>query len=251
MNIKYPTKPFIDSSDLLNSCNTEHRINCTDAGIQLKSVDPANTYILQIKIPWTSCTSYSAGFPYEFGFSVTAIHKLIQKAVFNDIPLGDTISFDIYSAENPKIKRLDFKTGNISFDINSIDLDIIRPEPRIPQLDFPVSYVVKTEELYNAIYLMESEHVFFKGNEIHANIHNPATNEIRSMAYVLNTVPTSTDNSLSLFNVDLIMTWLKPLRDICEQVTVSIGVDYPIKIEGTGLNGESIIIMNAPRIESD
>lgn len=253
----YDLVKFRNLLDVLASCNDRHRFRFTKEGLEIKTVDPANVYLICVRIPKEAFSEYPFTEDLEINFPVETVLGKLRTAYFRDVDLGESFSLstEIIKAKSPLDEDQEVihcKAGSFSFSV--IASKNIRSDPKIPSISLPLEYEVSTEELYSAICLMDNaEQVIFDKTTLIQNTKNTDDESIIENIYELATANVIKNEGIgkSEFSTEFLEDLLKPLRDVSSVVTVSLGEDFPLVLTANTVSGEELKLLLAPRIHNN
>lgn len=212
-------------------------------GIKIKAVDPANVAMVSLEIQ-DAAFEYFKATACELGIDLVRLTDVLSMA-----DKGENVTIEL-SEEDHKLK---VSVGALSYTIGLIDPTAIRKEPRIPEVDLPTSVTLDGRVLHKAIKAAEkvsdhvvlgvSDDVFFmeaKGDIDSLKLKIPAT-ELLGMR---------PGESRSLFSLDYCTDFAKAAAKSGE-VTLEMGIDYPMRILFSVNKYIKVIYMLAPRIEQE
>jgi proliferating cell nuclear antigen len=237
---------FRETIDVISALVTECRLQVSDTGIRTRAVDTANVAMVSIEVRPEAFTSFTAT-TQELGLDIAKMKNII--AMMNK---GDTLSLDL--PEDGHKLALNFR--GYKYSITLLDVNTIRKEPNMPNLDLPGRVILSGSALNSAIkaasvisdkialgidpaaeiFYMEAE-----GDTDHIRLEM-GKDELESL---------STAEARSLFSLD----YLKDMGKVMSratQVEVLLGNDHPVKFLFDIADGNGHVeYLLAPRIEAD
>lgn len=262
VNIRLPRQHLEEYLDGLNALVDEAAIRVTDDGLVTRAVDPANVAMVRAKLS-NSAFSESEEAEAAFGIDTRKVGGLVEGI---DSPFLD-LDYDAPT------RKLVMGSGPYSYTHAAMDVESLRNEPDIPDLDLSFKAKMNIDQLREAVewfdeftthvrmgYTPEEQNLWMRADERRGvnkmGADDGAFELDRSELGYVDRV----GHADSQFSVDY-------FRDIVQAVpegrtvTVIMGEEYPMKLsyeigwEETGPNegfahGE-VTFFQAPRIQSD
>ena len=232
-----------DALDAVSPLTDEVKFVVSPDGMAMKAVDPANVAMVSLEIQSAAFEYYQAT-ACELGIDLGRLSDVLSMA-----DKGENVQVEL-DEENHKLK---IGVGSLSYTLSLIDPAAIRKEPRIPDVDLPTSVTLDGRVLHKALKAAEkvSDHVvlgisddtFFmeaKGDIDSLKLKIPATELIGLKP----------GESRSLFSLDYCMDFAKSAAKAGE-VTIEMGLDYPMRMLFSVNKFIKVIYMLAPRIEQE
>jgi proliferating cell nuclear antigen len=241
LNAKIKTQYFLQFLQSILVLSNECRLKINDTGLSTKVVDMANVCMVSAVLESGAFEDFQAS-DSEIGLDLEKLIGILKenKAGYTEIE---------YLEEENKIK---LSSDKLNFKFRLISLDVIREEPKMPEIEYNSKMTIKGNDLKQAIKIGEkiSDMLKFTANkdELMLSSDDGVTSD---MIY---TIPTE-DMIESSINEDITsnydLSYLggieKSLSDI---VHIKIQTDYPIKISSKFANEKGdISYLLAPRIE--
>lgn len=231
-----------DALESVSSLVDEVKIAISDHGLELKAVDPANVAMVSLVIKDAAFEYFKADV-CEIGIDLVRLSDVLSMA-----DKGECVQLEL----DEESHKLRIGVGSLSYTLSLIDPTAIRKEPRIPAVDLPTSVTLAGPTLRRAIKAAEkvSDHailgvddtVFFmeaKGDIDLLKLKIPAT-ELLAMR---------PGESRSLFSLYYLVDMVKSAGKAAE-VTLEMGLDYPMKMLFQTSKDVSVVYLVAPRIEN-
>jgi proliferating cell nuclear antigen len=232
-----------DALGAVSSLVDEVKFSISENGLELKAVDPANVAMVSLQIG-NQAFEYFKADTCEIGIDLVRLSDVLSMA-----DKGENVQLEL-EEESHKLK---IGVGSLSYTLSLIDPAAIRKEPRIPDVDLPTSVIMDGRVLQRAIKAAEkvsdhvilgiSDDVFFmeaKGDIDSLKLKIPAT-ELIGM---------KPGESRSLFSLDYCVDFAKSAAKAGE-VTLEMGLDYPMRMLFQVNKFIKVIYMLAPRIEQE
>jgi proliferating cell nuclear antigen len=232
-----------DALESVSSLVDEVKISISDHGLELKAVDPANVAMVSLSIKDTAFEYFKADV-CEIGIDLVRLSDVLSMA-----DKGENVQLEL-DEESHKLK---IGVGSLSYTLSLIDPTAIRKEPHIPAVDLPTSVTLAGSALRRAIKAAEkvSDHVILGVDDtvffMEANgdidllkLKIPAT-ELLAMR---------PGESRSLFSLDYLVDMVKSAGKATE-VTLEMGLDYPMRMMFQTSKDVSVVYLVAPRIEQE
>lgn len=262
VNIRLPRQHLQEYLNAANALVDEAAIRVTDDGLVTRAVDPANVAMVRSELSNSAFTENHRG-EAAFGIDTRKIGNLVEgiDSGFVDLDYDDTA------------RKLELASGPYRYTHAAMDIDTLRNEPDIPDLDLSFKAKINIDQLREAVewfdeftthvragYDPERQKFWMEANE-RRGVNKMGTDDgvfeidRSDLGYVHRL-----GHADSQFSVDY-------FRDIVQAVpegrtaTIIMGEEFPMKLsyeigwEETGPNegfahGE-VTFFQAPRIQSD
>lgn len=228
--------------DVISAIVTEVKLMVTAEGIDVKVVDPSHVAMLILSLKKTAFESFQAE-PVEIGIDVDKLKGVLRLA-----KPGDLIDLSHESSKN----RLVVAVGKLTRHMSVMDVTGIS-DPKIPNVNPPCKVVIKTEELRQGIRGSESisDHVTLTLEPEAFLMHSEGENDKVDLKVLKEslTLLEAPEVARSMYPLDFFSSMVKAITT-AEEVTMSIGNAYPLKLEfgfAAG-NGDGRFLL-APRVE--
>jgi proliferating cell nuclear antigen len=232
-----------DALDAVTPLSDEVKFSISPDGIKLKAVDPANIAMVFLELPSAAFEYYKAD-ACELGIDLVRLGDALSMA-----DKGENVQIEL-DEESHKLK---VGVGSLSYTVGLIDPTAIGKEPRIPDVDLPTSVTLDGRVLHKALKAAEkvsdhvvlgiSDDIFYmeaKGDIDSLKLKIPATELIGLKP----------GESRSLFSLDYCVDFAKSAAKAGE-VTLEMGIDYPMRMLFQVNKYIKVIYMLAPRIEQE
>lgn len=231
-----------DAIESVSSLVDEVKIAISDHGLELKAVDPANVAMVSLKIG-NEAFEYFKADACEIGIDLVRLSDVLSMA-----DKGENVQLEL-EEERHKLK---IGVGALSYTLSLIDPTAIRKEPRIPEIDLPTSVTLTGSALRRAIKAAEkvSDHVILGIDD--TIFFMEARGDIDSLRLQ---IPASellalrSGESRSLFSLDYLVDMVRAAGKASE-VTMEMGLDYPMRMMFRTSKDVSVVYLIAPRIEN-
>lgn len=214
-------------------------------GIELRSMDPANVALVDLKLLSSAFRSYELEKEAEIGVNIADLTSVLRRAKATD-------SITIELKEN--LLGVEFSGGlKRSFYIPLLDL---KQETKTPSLEFPATIEIKSNVLDDGVSDAEivSDAVVFETDP--DSFVMMAEGESRKAKIRLEKGDASVvslkakDHVKSTFPLDYLRKMVKGSK-LSETVILQFGNDYPIRLDFKVLNKLQLGFVLAPRIEQE
>jgi proliferating cell nuclear antigen len=233
-------KSIIDTTSILVD---EVKFRISNEGIYLTAVDPAHVGMIDLKLKKEAFEEFEAD-DTELGMDLEKIKSIMNLASPKDIV---TLSYE--KDDN----RLTVKINNLTRKISLLDTTGMT-DSKIPSLDLPAKVVVNASELARGIKASEaiSDHILISADSENFELVAEGDTDIVNLKLPKDSLTSleCKEKVKSLFSLDYFSDMIKVVKS--KDVQLSLGTDYPIKIEfdiAEG-NGHTMYLL-APRIESE
>jgi proliferating cell nuclear antigen len=230
--------------DAVSTLVDEAKIHVTAEGLSLKAVDPAHVAMVDLSIGKKAFAEFKAS-DLDMGVDLDKLKDILKLANSTDL-------IDIEYKEDAH--KLVFKVGHITRRMSLVDTANMG-DPKVPNLSLPNQVVVLANELQQGIKASEavSDHIALvadgkvfeliaEGDTDQSHLRLEGTELVKIQA---------PQKSRSLFSLDYFSMMSKVVKPT-DAVTLSLGTDFPVKIEFDIAEGSGhIIYLLAPRIESE
>lgn len=233
-----PLKAWLES---INAIVDEHRHHVTETGFRASAVDPANAAMVQTVLGANEFEEFDCE-KCTIGIDTEKLMKSLKKAGSDDLV---TLEFD------EETRRLAIEYGPMSRELATIDPDVIRHEPDMPDLDYLGSVIVSTDHMNDAIWscemiadqvtieLLENESIVFRTDGDTDRARTELGEEYLHGSEI-------SGAGGSLLSINYLNDIIRALS--CDLVELSVGDELPLEIVGEiGENSRAKYVV-APRI---
>jgi len=232
-----------DAIEAVSSLVDEVKFAISENGVELRAVDPANVAMISLKIGAEAFEFFEAT-PGEIGVDLVRLSDVLSMA-----DKGENVQLEL-DEENHKLK---IGVGSLSYTLSLIDPTAIRKEPRIPELDLPAHVTLAGGELRRAVKAAEkvSDHVILGVAD--DTFYMEAKGDIDSLKLKIPSTELlglKPGEARSLFSLDYLSDMSKSIGKASE-VTLELGMDYPLRISFKIGQNVDINYLLAPRIEQE
>lgn len=232
-----------DAIEAVSSLVDEVKFSLSEKGIELKAVDPANVAMVSLKIG-AEAFDYFKATQGEIGVDLVRLSDVLSMA-----DKGETVQLEL-DEESHKLK---IGVGSLSYTLSLIDPTAIRKEPRIPELDLPAHVTLPGGELRRAVKAAEkvSDHVILGVSD--EGFYMEAKGDIDSLKLKIPSTELlgmKPGEARSLFSLDYLEDMSKSIGKAGE-VTLELGIDYPLRVNFRIGQSVEINYLLAPRIEQE
>ncbi|OPY53059.1 MAG: DNA polymerase sliding clamp [Methanosaeta sp. PtaU1.Bin060] len=232
-----------DAIESVSSLVDEVKFSISDKGLELKAVDPANVAMVSLKIGAEAFEFFKAD-QREIGVDLVRLSDVLSMA-----DKGETVQLEL-DEESHKLK---IGVGALSYTLSLIDPTAIRKEPRIPELDLPAHVTLPGSEFRKAVKAAEkvSDHVVLGVSD--EGFYMEAKGDIDSLKLKIPSTELlgmKPGEARSLFSLDYLEDMSKSIGKAGE-VTLEMGIDYPLRVGFKIGQHVEITYLLAPRIEQE
>jgi len=231
--------------DVFTPIVDESKIHFNGDGIQMRAVDPANVAMSWADLSETAFEAWDAPGAVTIGANLEAFEDRL--GVADDSVVSVAVDMESY--------YLTVGTDTSDMEMALIDPDSVRKEPDLPDLDLPNTVVLSRERLAHALDVVEmvSKHIDI--------VADPDAGEVRfvgegdtdgnTVSYGRDELEEGTqlgEATLSKFSMEYMTALVSGIPKNTD-VTMTVGEEFPIKLEWTAMDGRlDVTQMCAPRI---
>ncbi len=232
-----------DAIESVSSLVDEVKFSISEKGLELKAVDPANVAMVSLRVRAEAFDFFKAD-QGEIGVDLVRLSDVLSMA-----DKGENVGLEL-DEENHKLK---IGVGSLSYTLSLIDPTAIRKEPRIPELDLPAHVTLPGVELRRAVKAAEkvSDHVVLGVSD--EGFYMEAKGDIDSLKLKIPSTELlgmKPGEARSLFSLDYLEDMSKSISKAPE-VTLEMGIDYPLRVNFKLGQFVEISYLLAPRIEQE
>ena len=232
-----------DAIEAVSSLVDEVKFSLSEKGLELKAVDPANVAMVSLVVR-PEAFDYFKVTPGEIGVDLVRLSDVLS---MDD--KGENVQLEL-DEENHKLK---IGVGSLSYTLSLIDPTAIKKEPRIPELDLPAHVTLPGGELRRAVKAAEkvSDHVILGVSD--ESFYMEAKGDIDSLKLKIPSTELlgmKPGEARSLFSLDYLEDMSKAIGKATE-VTLEMGIDYPLRVNFKLGQSIDISYLLAPRIEQE
>jgi len=232
-----------DAIESVSSLVDEVKFSISEKGLELKAVDPANVAMVSLRVRAEAFDFFKAD-QGEIGVDLVRLSDVLSMA-----DKGENVGLEL-DEENHKLK---IGVGSLSYTLSLIDPTAIRKEPRIPELDLPAHVTLPGVELRRAVKAAEkvSDHVVMGVSD--EGFYMEAKGDIDSLKLKIPSTELlgmKPGEARSLFSLDYLEDMSKSISKAPE-VTLEMGIDYPLRVNFKLGQFVEISYLLAPRIEQE
>jgi proliferating cell nuclear antigen len=232
-----------DAIESVSSLVDEVKFAISEKGLELKAVDPANVAMVSLKI-LAEAFEYFSATPGEIGVDLVRLSDVLSMA-----DKGENVQLEL----DEESHKLRIGVGSLSYTLSLIDPTAIRKEPRIPELDLPAHVTLPGSELRRAVKAAEkvSDHVVLGVSE--DGFFMEAKGDIDSLKLKIpgtELLGMKPGEARSLFSLDYLEDMSKSIGK-ANEVTLEMGIDYPLRVHFRLGQSVEINYLLAPRIEQE
>jgi len=232
-----------DAIEAVSSLVDEVKFSLSEKGLELKAVDPANVAMVSLVVR-PEAFDYFKVTPGEIGVDLVRLSDVLSMA-----DKGENVQLEL-DEENHKLK---IGVGSLSYTLSLIDPTAIKKEPKIPELDLPAHVTLPGGELRRAVKAAEkvSDHVILGVSD--ESFYMEAKGDIDSLKLKIPSTELlgmKPGEARSLFSLDYLEDMSKAIGKATE-VTLEMGIDYPLRVNFKLGQSIDISYLLAPRIEQE
>jgi len=232
-----------DAMEAVSSLVDEVKFSISEKGLELKAVDPANVAMVSLKIG-SEAFEYFKATTGEIGVDLVRLSDVLSMA-----DRGENVQLEL----DEESRKLKIGVSSLSYTLSLIDPTAIRKEPRIPELDLPAHVTLPGGELRRAVKAAEkvSDHVILGVSD--EGFYMEAKGDIDSLKLKIPSTELlglKPGEARSLFSLDYLEDMSKSIGK-AREVTLELGIDYPLRVSYKIGPFVEINYLLAPRIEQE
>jgi proliferating cell nuclear antigen len=236
---------FKDAIEAVSTLVDEAKFRLTADGITVRAVDPANVAMVAFDLNAKAFESFEAT-DGEIGIDLVRLMDIMGMTSRDD---------KIELRLNEETRKLEIRTGGLTYTLSLLDPSSIRKEPKVPNLELPAKIVLTGSELKRAVKAAEKVSDHMALGVVDKNFYIEAEGDLDKVRLDMPGTSlislTATENVRSLFSIDYLNDIAKSLGK-AEQVSIDLGSNYPAKFNFNIASGNgSVTYLLAPRIESE
>ena len=140
LEAKIEKKVLKEALETIVSVTDEARLQITEDGFNLKAVDAASVAVCDFSLQKDAFVQYTIDEPKTVGMDFAKLLDMISVGSKEEVEL-----------KMDGMDKLKIKNGSLSYALSLPNVDTLRKEPNIPELEFPTKVEVGTEDLKRAI----------------------------------------------------------------------------------------------------
>lgn len=236
-----------DSIMIISELVNEARFKINQNGIELVAMDPANVAMVMFQLLASSFVEYNVPQDMELAINLSNLKQVLKRAKPSDM-----ITLEV-DEKNKLVVTLSGGSKR-KFSLPLIELD--EREQKIPELQFPLSVVVPSTVLNDAIEDVDivGESVAFmvdngkftvsaEGDLTDAHVFLPENDEIKITSE-------AKDKVRAKYSIEYLKKMISAGK-LAPNATIKFNRDYPLKLEYKVLDRVAMNFILAPRVESD
>src|SRR3990167_1086402 len=232
-----------DSINIISGLVAECRIKFSNKGIRLLSSDPANVCMVMFRLLDTSFSKIECDKEQEIGLSIIVLKDILRKCGEKDIIILEDLEDGRFQIKiQSKVNKV-FKMPTIDIDKESID------EPN-PTFDCVVK--MKSNDLNDAIDAVstfsESFHLIANKKTLIFKADNKGNDSVAEIKDA--DIKNEKEEVESGYSIDYLEKLIVSSK-ISEDVTLSFGQVFPLKLEYKSADKIQLSFILAPRVEND
>ncbi len=235
-----------DSIAVISELVSEARFSIKKEGIEVIAMDPANVAMVIFKLLPSSFTEYNVDEPVEIGVNLNTFKQFLRRAKPTDIV---TLALD-----DSKLKIVLKSNSTRTFHLPIIDMD--EGEQKIPDLNFPVSVIIDslllTEAIEDAAVVAESVAFILEKEKFIISAEGDLS---KAKVEMINgddckIIQETEDRIRAKYSVEYLKRMITASK-LADSVTINFNNDYPLKMEYKTVDRLSLAFILAPRVEND
>lgn len=218
----------------------EIKIEFSENGIRIFSVDPSNCELVITTIPKTACEEYNVERDLEMGIDMQKIKEYLRLFKKDDV-----LTFD-YDAD---VNRLLGKEGNLTRGMGLLDL-AGWPDPKIPKVDLKNKVSINTKIFYDSLKGIMSnknyEHTYISTTRDSLILENQDDDEdhdkenrsviMQDTGALTVDYCNATDNNYTIFRSDFLIKQINEYKKCFDHVIIETSPREPIRITANNDN---------------
>jgi len=230
--------------DIVSTLVDEAKFNVAADKLTLKAVDPAHVAMVNMTVQKDAFDEYSAD-ETELGVDLDKMKEVLRLS-----KAGEVMELQ----QDEERNRLVINVGNITRRMNLVDTTGMS-DPKVPNINLPAKVAVNSDELQKGIKAAESvsDHIALTASPDGFEMFSEGETDSVSLKLPKDLLVSleCKEKVRSLFPLDYFSNMVRAIPS-GTVVTLSVGNDYPVKLEFTMADGKATVdYLLAPRIESD
>ena len=245
LEAKIEKKVLKEALETIVSVTDEARLQITNDGFSLKAVDTASVAICDFSLHKDAFLQYTIDEPKTIGMDFAKLLDMISVGGKEEVEL-----------KMDGVDKLKINNGSLSYALSLPDVSSLRKEPNIPELEFPTSVEVGTEDLKRVIRATRElgDAIVFgvEGDNFYIEAENEMDKVRMQLAKEqLVSLVAGEQPVTSKFSTDYLSDIAKGFGSV-ESVKLGLGKDHPLEI-GFGIAGGlgKVKYLVAPRIDTE
>ncbi|MDK2975020.1 MAG: proliferating cell nuclear antigen [Methanofollis sp.] len=240
------TETFREAIDAVAALVTECRLHVDGNGMRTRAVDTANVAMVSLELDKDAFATYEST-PEDLGLDVAKMKNIIGM-----MGKDDTLSLNLAEGSH----KLELSFGSYQYSVTLLDVNTIRKDPSLPNVELPgkvelagsaLSSAIKTADVISdkiALGIDPKADLFFMAAE-------GDTDHIKLELSRSQLISLDAADARSLFSLD----YLKDMGKVmgrAGKITLALGIDHPVKFTFDLAEGKGRVeYLLAPRIEAD
>lgn len=237
----------------------EGAVRITETGLTMQAVDAANVAMVAFKLDRAVFDEFEVETVTDMDAHEIKIGEI--KIGIDFVKLQGLVAL-ADASETCKLElegydqKLNIKMGSLVFTISLLDPGALRKEPKVPELDYPASVTIDTEEFKRAVKAARKINDYIDiGIDADQDLFYMETRDgMDTLKLGLRRdqlVDLRSETVSSKFAADYLVAMAKGITR-AEQITLYLGRNYPLQISFDVVDGKgSINYLLAPRIEGE
>ncbi len=234
MHMKIKQKILLQAVDIHRHLVKEIKIEFSENGMRIFSVDPAHCELVITTIPKTACEEYNVEGKLEIGIDMQKIKDYLRLYKKDDV-----LTFDY----DPDVNRLLGKEGNLTRGMGLLDL-AGWSDPEIPKVDLKNKVSINTKifhaslkgiissKNYEQTYISTTRDSLILENQDDDEDHDKENRSVimRDTGALTVDYCNAADNNYTIFRSDILIKQVNEYKKCFDQVTIETGPREPIRI---------------------
>ena len=245
LEVRIEKKIIKEAIETIVSVTDEARLQITEDGFSLKAVDAASVAMCDFSLQKDAFVEYTIDEPKTVGMDFVKLLDMISVGGKEEVEL-----------RMDGIDKLKIKNGSLSYALSLPDVNSLRKEPNIPELEFPTKVEISTEDIKRAIRASRElgDAIIFGVED--GNFYIEAENEMDKMRMQLTkeqlvSLVTGEQPVRSKFSTEYISGISRGFGTV-ETIGLGMGKDSPLRVDFGIANGlGKVEYLIAPRIDTE
>ncbi|MEM0231181.1 MAG: proliferating cell nuclear antigen (pcna) [Candidatus Woesearchaeota archaeon] len=238
-------KYFKDSISIISELVNEARMKITSEGIEIVAMDPANVAMVIFKLFSSTFVEYELQKPSELGLNLANLKQILRRVNAND-------TMTIERTDN-KLKITLQGGSKRTFSLPLIDME--DKEQKVPDLKFNAKVKTSSSILSSAIGDADiiGESVLFEVQPSKLVISAEgelSQAEVEISASENTKIELKGEKARARYSIEYLKKMITAEK-LCENVTISLSSDYPLKLDYAETDKLMVSFILAPRIENE
>ena len=242
MRLKIDVKSIKEILNLVSTLVQEAKVSFTPDGLSIKVMDPARVSMIGIVVNKDAFQEYSTDSEMIVGLDIDALRNFLKVVPSGIVELsGDS-------------KKMAARVNSLSGGFRVIDPEVLT-SPKIPEVNYSNSFIIEKSVLLQGIKAADTITEVVRLSNSPSGVKISAQGGTDSEIIELNILKEQTKEFIyasdvkSSFALEYILKFAQAMESATD-LQVSLGEDYPVRIEGKFLNEKgTVTFLLAPRVE--